>query len=60
MNLDTYPRPAPDSAGTGMESIDAGLRLYMLSVYSYMAGGLGVTGLVAIVPVADVQPDRPI
>jgi FtsH-binding integral membrane protein len=27
--------------------IDTGLRQYMLSIYNYMAGGLGVTGLVA-------------
>ncbi|HYZ31175.1 MAG TPA: Bax inhibitor-1/YccA family protein [Crenalkalicoccus sp.] len=33
-------------------AIDAGLRRYMLSVYNYMAAGLGVTGLVAYVAVA--------
>ena len=27
---------------------DAGLRAYMLRIFSYMAGGLGVTGLVAL------------
>ncbi len=32
--------------------IDAGLREYMLRVYSYMAGGLAITGLVAYFAVA--------
>jgi len=46
MNMDTYshrPLGAAGSAGT----VDAGLRRYMLSVYNYMAAGLGITGLVA-------------
>jgi hypothetical protein len=34
-------------AATDVAAIDAGLRTHMLRVYNYMAGGLGVTGLVA-------------
>jgi FtsH-binding integral membrane protein len=52
MNTETYPNRASGTAGTGGQSIDAGLRRYMLSVYNYMAGGLGVTGLVATIAVA--------
>jgi uncharacterized protein len=33
-------------------AVDAGLRRYMLSVYNYMAAGLGLRGLVAYVAVA--------
>jgi NAD(P)-dependent dehydrogenase (short-subunit alcohol dehydrogenase family) len=35
-------------AATGAVGIDQGLRAYMLGVYRYMAGGLGLTGLVAL------------
>jgi FtsH-binding integral membrane protein len=52
MALDAYTgRP---SYGRGVEgaNIDLGLRRYMLSVYNYMAVGLGVTGLVAYGAVA--------
>src|SRR3954469_23624833 len=46
----TYPdfnaRRAPGGMAAGAE-IDAGLRAYMQRVYSYMAGGLAVTGIVA-------------
>ena len=51
MNMDTYshrPLGAAGSAGT----VDAGLRRYMLSVYNYMAAGLGITGLVAYAAVS--------
>jgi uncharacterized protein len=49
VNIDaytSYPR------GTAGAEIDTGLRRYMLSVYNYMAGGLGLTGLVAYTAVA--------
>jgi len=36
----------------GAEAIDLGLRRYMLRVYNFMAGGLGLTGLVAYAAVA--------
>jgi hypothetical protein len=36
----------------GAEAVDPGLRRYMLRVYNFMAGGLGVTGLVAYAAVA--------
>ena len=45
------PRPV-GTAGAGAAVLDAGLRRYMLSVYNYMAAGLGVTGLVAYAAVA--------
>jgi uncharacterized protein len=48
MNTDAYTsRPASGSAG-----LDVGLRQYMLSVYNYMALGLGVTGVVAYTAIA--------
>jgi uncharacterized protein len=46
------PRPTVDAAvapaGSRAESIDAGLRGYMLSVYNYMASGVLLTGIVAL------------
>jgi FtsH-binding integral membrane protein len=39
-------------SGRSAETIDLGLRRYMLRVYNFMAGGLGVTGLVAYAAVA--------
>jgi uncharacterized protein len=41
---------APVGAGTGVDSVayDAGLRSYMLSVYNYMASGVLLTGVVAM------------
>lgn len=43
-------RPQPGVAGVGRESVayDAGLRSYMLSVYNYMASGVLLTGIVAL------------
>jgi uncharacterized protein len=38
--------------GAAAREIDVGLRQYMLRVYDYMAGGLGLTGLVAYAAVA--------
>ena len=47
------PRPAaqafaPGRAGVRGEAYDAGLRSYMLSVYNYMASGVLLTGVVAL------------
>jgi len=39
---------ATASVGTRAESYDAGLRSYMLSVYNYMASGVLLTGIVAL------------
>ncbi|MDQ0251514.1 FtsH-binding integral membrane protein [Sphingomonas kyeonggiensis] len=39
---------APYVAGAGAEARDAGLRSYMLSVYNYMASGVLLTGVVAL------------
>src|SRR6266850_6827587 len=39
--------PHWSNTARAMPAIDAGLRAYMLRVYSYMAGGLAVTGIVA-------------
>jgi uncharacterized protein len=49
MNLDAYTSRPAGTAGIGHPAIDAGLRRYMLSVYNYMAVGLGLTGLVAFI-----------
>ncbi|MCW3848555.1 Bax inhibitor-1/YccA family protein [Sphingomonas sp. LB-2] len=40
------PYAAP--AGTRADAIDAGLRSYMLSIYNYMASGVLLTGIVAL------------
>ena len=37
-----------NTARTDVGQIDVGLRRYMLSVYNYMAGGLAVTGVIAL------------
>ena len=45
------PRPnaaAFQTAGTGTDTYDAGLRSYMLSVYNYMASAVLLTGIVAL------------
>jgi FtsH-binding integral membrane protein len=52
MSNDAYTSRAPGTAGLGRTTIDAGLRRYMLSVYNYMAIGLGLTGLVAFIAAA--------
>jgi uncharacterized protein len=39
---------APVTAADSTTVIDAGLRAYMLRVYNYMAAGVGLTGLVAM------------
>lgn len=44
-------RPGAEGAASAA-SYDAGLRSYMLSLYNYMAMGLGLTGLVAYIAVA--------
>jgi FtsH-binding integral membrane protein len=51
MNIDAYSGRPSGSAGLRSPAIDAGLRRYMLSVYNYMAVGLGLTGLVAAIAV---------
>jgi hypothetical protein len=45
-NYENQPRYGA-SVATGAEAIDAGLRAHMIRVYNYMAGALGITGLVA-------------
>ena len=51
MNTDAYTSrtTGPAEVRPGM---DAGLRRYMLSVYNYMAAGIGLTGLVACIATA--------
>jgi hypothetical protein len=39
---------APGTIADGATTVDAGLRAYMLRVYNYMAAGVGLTGLVAM------------
>ena len=43
-------RPHPGATGVGQDSVayHAGLRSYMLSVYNYMASGVLLTGIVAL------------
>jgi FtsH-binding integral membrane protein len=52
MNFDAFTSRPAYTPGVGRSDIDLGLRRYMLSVYNYMAVGLGVTGLVAYAAVA--------
>jgi FtsH-binding integral membrane protein len=52
MNLDAYTSRPAYTPGASRAEIDLGLRRYMLSVYNYMAVGLGVTGVVAYTAVA--------
>jgi FtsH-binding integral membrane protein len=40
--------PRPTTVGAGEAAFDAGLRSYMLSVYNYMASGVLLTGIVAL------------
>jgi len=40
--------PRPATVGVGEAAYDAGLRSYMLSVYNYMASGVLLTGIVAL------------
>lgn len=51
MAFETERRPLGGYAGTGAEAIevDAGLRKYLLGVYNYMASGLLLSGIVALV-----------
>ncbi|WOK36322.1 Bax inhibitor-1/YccA family protein [Sphingomonas sp. C3-2] len=44
----TTAAPYPSQAGTRDAAFDAGLRSYMLSVYNYMASGVLLTGVVAL------------
>jgi FtsH-binding integral membrane protein len=39
---------APGISNAGVTAVDVGLRAYMLRVYNYMAAGVGLTGLVAL------------
>jgi uncharacterized protein len=39
---------APGISGDSTTTLDAGLRAYMLRVYNYMAAGVGLTGVVAM------------
>jgi FtsH-binding integral membrane protein len=53
MNADSYGSQRAGVGGLGgTTAVDQGLRRYMLSVYNYMAAGLGVTGLVAYLAVS--------
>ena len=52
MNFDAFTSRPAYPQGASRTDIDLGLRRYMLSVYNYMAVGLGVTGVVAYAAVA--------
>jgi uncharacterized protein len=47
----------PGISDAGTEAIDAGLRAYMLRVYNYMATGVGLTGVVAMLTYQFTGPD---
>src|SRR5271169_10395 len=48
--MSNYDRNAavPGISPDGTIAIDAGLRAYMLRIYNYMAAGVGLTGIVAM------------
>ena len=39
---------AVNQTGSQAKTVDAGLRAYMLRIYNYMASGLAITGIVAL------------
>src|SRR5262245_38282446 len=49
MALGSQPRWAVPAAAGHQADIDVGLRNYMLRVYNYMASGLALTGIVALI-----------
>jgi hypothetical protein len=46
MNIDGFSGRPVSVARADATALDLGLRRYMLTVYNYMAAGLGLTGLV--------------
>lgn len=52
MNIDGFSGRPVSVARADATALDLGLRRYMLTVYNYMAAGLGLTGLVAYVAIA--------
>ena len=48
---------APGTIADGATTVDAGLRAYMLRVYNYMATGVGLTGLVAMLTYQFTGPE---
>jgi uncharacterized protein len=57
--MSDYDRNAavPGISADGSIAIDAGLRAYMLRVYNYMASGVGLTGLVAMLTYQFTGPE---
>ena len=57
--MSNYDRNAavPGTPADGVTVIDAGLRAYMLRVYNYMAAGVGLTGLVAMLTYQFTGPE---
>jgi FtsH-binding integral membrane protein len=47
MSYDPYRASDPFAPSSSAAPVDAGLQAYMQRVYSYMAGGLALTGIVA-------------
>ena len=47
----TQPQNRQQTGAFSTADVDAGLRAYMIKVYNYMAAGLGITGLVAMLVV---------
>jgi FtsH-binding integral membrane protein len=57
--MSNYDRNAfvPGTLADGTTAIDAGLRAHMLRVYNYMAAGVGLTGLVAMLTYQFTGPE---
>src|SRR6201991_5041634 len=57
--MSNYDRNAavPGSLAGATTTVDAGLRAYMLRVYNYMAAGVGLTGLVAMLTYQFTGPE---
>jgi uncharacterized protein len=57
--MSNYDRNAavPGTPVDGTTAVDAGLRAYMLRVYNYMAAGVGLTGLVAMLTYQFTGPE---
>ena len=57
--MSNYDRNAaiPDAPADRTSAVDAGLRAHMLRVYNYMASGVGLTGLVAMLTYQFTGPE---
>ena len=49
--------PAPGFSANGVTAIDVGLRAFMMRVYNYMAAGVGLTGVAALLTYQFTGPE---